>query len=201
MTDPEALFKFLFKLPIWIVLFLVIGAIIKVLFESNSRVRKSNNIFRKIDIKDCHFQTLMNILDSDQDYHEIVRISKDTLFYIDEYQAFLIMYKNWTGNLKGKASDEKWLIKSSQDYKVQNVLPRLKNIEEFVKEQLNIELQAILVFNNLLSMELYDAPSKIVRIDNVGEMIKRKPINKKYTVEEIVVLKNSLCKILSKVLH
>ena len=143
MTDPEALFKFLFKLPIWIVLFLVIGAIIKVLLESNSRVRKSNNIFRKIDIKDCHFQTLINILDSDQDYHEIVRISKDTLFYIDEYQAFLIMYKNWTGNLKGKASDEKWLIKSSQDYKVQNVLPRLKNIEEFVKEQLNIELQAI----------------------------------------------------------
>ena len=52
MTDPEALFKFLFKLPIWIVLFLVIGAIIKVLLESNSRVRKSNNIFRKIETKE-----------------------------------------------------------------------------------------------------------------------------------------------------
>ena len=199
--NPSAIFKVFFYGPFWLLLFLVIIAIIKVILENRTKLRASNNFARTINIKDCYIDTLISILNNDNDYHEIIKIANDTIFYIDEYQSYVLMFKNWTGNLKGEINDKNWLIKSKEDYTVENVFPRLQRLKTFVEGNLNIETESILVLNNMLSLELFDTSIKIIRIDNIGDTVKRKPINKKYTKDEIKELKNTLCKVLSKVLQ
>lgn len=203
MITPKAMFSFYFYTPLLILGAIVIGAIIKIIKENLSgKYSKSNKINRKIDISKCPIQTLETILEQCSNFHKYVRINNETLLYVDEYDIYLIVFKNWTGNVQGKIEDLKWNVKSVNDYTVNNAYIGIKELLNTIKVKLdNNDIIGILLLNGLLIFDIIDNEIETIRIDNILDRINRKAYKKKYNEEEINVIVDTLCKEMSKGLH
>lgn len=195
---PEGMFKFYASIPFLILGVLIIIAIIKIVIEKiTGKYHKSNKI-RKIDITNCAIETLEMTLNSISNKHKLIRIRKDTIFYVDEYNIYVIMFKNWLGNVIGNKSDEIWNVKSTKDYKVNNAYIELNNILINVKKQItNDNVKGILVLNGLLNFNMYDKEIETIRIDNIRNRLSKKIHKKQYSESQIDVM----CKQMSKDLH
>lgn len=195
---PEGMFKFYASIPFLILGVLIIIAIIKIVIENiTGKYHKSNKI-RKIDITNCPIETLEMTLNSISNKHKLIRIRKDTIFYVDEYNIYVIMFKNWFGNVIGNKSDEIWNVKSTKDYKVNNAYTELNNILINVKKQItNDNVKGILVLNGLLKFNMYDKEIETIRIDNIRNRLSKKIHKKQYSESQIDVM----CKQMSKDLH
>ena len=203
MITPKAMFSFYFYTPLLILGAIVIGAIIKIIKENLSgKYSKSNKINRTIDISKCPIQTLETILEQCNNFHKYVRINNETLLYVDEYDIYLIVFKNWTGNVQGKIEDLKWNVKSANDYTVNNAYIGIKELLNTIKVKLdNNDIIGILLLNGLLIFDIIDNEIETIRIDNILDRINRKASKKKYNEEEINVIVDTLCKEMSKGLH
>lgn len=203
MITPKAMFSFYFYTPLLILGAIVIGAIIKIIKENLSgKYSKSNKINRTIDISKCPIQTLETILEQCSNFHKYVRINNETLLYVDEYDIYLIVFKNWTGNVQGEIEDLKWNVKSANDYTVNNAYIGIKELLNTIKVKLdNNDIIGILLLNGLLIFDIIDNEIETIRIDNILDRINRKASKKKYNEEEINVIVDTLCKEMSKGLH
>ena len=201
--NPQGMFRFYASLPFLILGAIIIVAIVKIILEKvTGKYGKSNKINRTIDISKCPIQTLETILDQCNNIHKAIRINSEMLFYIDEYNMYLIMFKNWIGNVQGEPKDLKWYIKSTQDYRVNNayiVLKEKLNIVKFII--INDDIIPILLLNGLLIFNMSDPEIETIRMDNILDRINRKAYQKKYSEEQINEIAELLCKEMSKGLH
>lgn len=203
MITPKGMFTFYAAIPLLLIGTLVFIAVVKIILENTSRkYAKSNKINRTIDISKCPIQTLETILSQSSNIHNMVRIKNDTLFFMDEYNAYIILFKNWLGNVIGEASDEKWLIKATPEYTVYNPFMEIRNILETVNLKINIDdITPLVVFNGLLKINIFDEEIESIKIDNVLSRIKKKEGQKKYSEQQINETIQLMCKEMSKGLH
>lgn len=201
--NPQGMFRFYASLPFLILGAIIIVAIVKIILEKvTGKYGKSNKINRTIDISKCPIQTLETILDQCNNIHKAIRINSEMLFYIDEYNMYLIMFKNWIGNVQGEPKDLKWYIKSTQDYRVNNAYIELKEKLNIVKFKINNDdIVPILLLNGLLIFNMSDPEIETIRMDNILDRINRKAYKKKYSEEQINEIAELLCKEMSKGLH
>lgn len=201
--SPQGMFRFYASLPFLILGAIIIVAIVKIILEKvTGKYGKSNKINRTIDISKCPIQTLETILDQCNNIHKAIRINSEMLFYIDEYNMYLIMFKNWIGNVQGEPKDLKWYIKSTQDYRVNNAYIELKEKLNIVKFKINNDdIIPILLLNGLLIFNMSDPEIETIRMDNILDRINRKAYKKKYSEEQINEIAELLCKEMSKGLH
>jgi hypothetical protein len=201
--SPQGMFRFYASLPFLILGAIIIVAIVKIILEKvTGKYGKSNKINRTIDISKCPIQTLETILDQCNNIHKAIRINSEMLFYIDEYNMYLIMFKNWIGNVQGEPKDLKWYIKSTQDYRVNNAYIELKEKLNIVKFKINNDdIIPILLLNGLLIFNMSDPEIETIRMDNILDRINRKAYQKKYSEEQINEIAELLCKEMSKGLH
>ena len=201
--SPQGMFRFYASLPFLILVAIIIVAIVKIILEKvTGKYGKSNKINRTIDISKCPIQTLETILDQCNNIHKAIRINSEMLFYIDEYNMYLIMFKNWIGNVQGEPNDLKWYIKSTQDYRVNNAYIELKEKLNIVKFKINNDdIIPILLLNGLLIFNMSDPEIETIRMDNILDRINRKAYQKKYSEEQINEIAELLCKEMSKGLH
>ncbi len=201
--DPQGMFRLYASLPFLILGAIVIVAIVKIILEKvTGKYGKSNKINRTIDISKCPIQTLETILDQCNNIHKAIRINSEMLFYIDEYNMYLIMFKNWIGNVQGEPKDLKWYIKSTQDYRVNNAYIELKEKLNIVKFKINNDdIIPILLLNGLLIFNMSDPEIETIRMENILDRINRKAYQKKYSEEQINEIAELLCKEMSKGLH
>jgi hypothetical protein len=201
--NPQGMFRFYASLPFLILGAIIIVAIVKIILEKvTGKYGKSNKINRTIDISKCPIQTLETILDQCNNIHKAIRINSEMLFYIDEYNMYLIMFKNWIGNVQGEPKDLKWYIKSNQDYRVNNAYIELKEKLNIVKFKINNDdIIPILLLNGLLIFNMSDPKIETIRMDNILDRINRKAYKKKYSEEQINEIAELLCKEMSKGLH
>lgn len=201
--NPQGMFRFYASIPFLILGAIIIVAIVKIILEKvTGKYGKSNKINRTIDISKCPIQTLETILDQCNNIHKAIRINSEMLFYIDEYNMYLIMFKNWIGNVQGEPKDLKWYIKSTQDYRVNNAYIELKEKLNIVKFKINNDdIIPILLLNGLLIFNMSDPEIETIRMDNILDRINRKAYKKKYSEEQINEIAELLCKEMSKGLH
>ena len=100
--SPQGMFRFYASLPFLILGAIIIVAIVKIILEKvTGKYGKSNKINRTIDISKCPIQTLETILDQCNNIHKAIRINSEMLFYIDEYNMYLIIF-GYYGSFKGQ---------------------------------------------------------------------------------------------------
>ena len=190
------MFRFYASLPFLMLVAIIIVAIVKIILEKvTGKYGKSNKINRTIDISKCPIQTLETILDQCNNIHKAIRINSEMLFYIDEYNMYLIMFKNWIGNVQDEPNDLKWYIKSTHDYRVNNAYIELKEKLNIVKFKINNDdIVPILLLNGLLIFNMSDPEIETIRMDNILDRINRKAYKKKYSEEQINEIAELLCK-------
>ena len=119
----------IFKFLLFIIIFLIVGAFIKILLDI-VKGRNKQKLFKKRDITGSNISILETEIKRIKGYHKIFK-TKNYLVYINEYHIDLILYCDYYGMLSGKENDEYWVFNSdSEKRKIANPIKTLEILEQ-----------------------------------------------------------------------
>lgn len=181
----ESIVIFIFKFLLFIILFLITGAFIKI-FLDVVRGRSKYQIFKKCDITGSDINILAIELSKIKGYHKIFK-TNDYLVYINEYHVDLILFCDYYGMLSGSENDLYWNFNSDfEKRKIDNPKITLETLKQNLIKKTGIDkIRTYILLGSNTRLNVKISKMNIIRRNNAYFTLSKRNEKKKYTHNEI----------------